>query len=128
MFQQGSYDVLEFTLPTQGMNRQVSVDILPRAFAYTLENILSKPLGEGQVRYGTSLLTALPNPEAVILKSFPFIQKGGAEQMVFYVQDYIQDQSAFDFELREGDPYSFTFETSNDNRYVIDTQIGRAHV
>lgn len=123
MLQQGSYDVLEFTLPTNGMNQNISPDILPGAFAYTLENILSKPLGEGQIRYGTSLIMALDNPEAVIIKQFPFIKAGGSEQIVLYVQEYQTDETAADFKQSMDNPYSFTFKTDNGTRFIEDTPI-----
>ena len=89
MLQEGNYDVLEFSMPSQGMNQNISPDILPPSFAYVLENIVAKPLGEGQVRFGTAQIMSLLNPESVILKQFPFVKPDGSEQILLYVQEYV---------------------------------------
>lgn len=124
MLQQGTYDVLEFDVPPQGMNQNISADSLPLSFAYLLENIIAKPLGEGQVRYGTSLITELPNPESTILKQFPFIKADGSKQIVLYVQEYEEDLTANTFEFIEGDVYSFSFLSPDSaSRYIQDTTI-----
>ena len=108
MLQEGNYDVLEFSMPSQGMNQNISPDILPPSFAYVLENIVAKPLGEGQVRFGTAEITALPNPEFVILKQFPFVKADGSEQILLYVQEYAHDATANTFVLIDGFRFSFT--------------------
>jgi hypothetical protein len=123
MLQQGTYDILEFTVPQSGMNQNISADVLPFDFAYLLENIIAKPLGEGQVRYGTSLVASLPNPEATIIRQFPFTKADGSKQILLYVQEYVQDLTASDFTVFEEDPYSFAFNTDHEDRYVKDTPV-----
>jgi hypothetical protein len=131
MLQEGNYDVLEFSMPSQGMNQNISPDILPPSFAYALENIIAKPLGEGQVRFGTAQIMSLPNPEFTILKQFPFVKADGSEQILLYVQEYAQDATAHTFTVIDGLQASllqasrrFSF-TGPDNiaRYVEDTAI-----
>jgi len=124
MLQEGNYDVLEFSLPSQGMNQNISPDILPPSFAYVLENIVAKPLGEGQVRFGTAEITSLPNPESVILKQFPFMKIDGSEQVLLYVQEYAHDAAAHTFEIGNRDGFQFSLTSPhNAARYVKDTAI-----
>jgi hypothetical protein len=123
MFQQGNYDVLTFSVPSQGMNQNISADVLPLDFAYVLENITTKPLGEGVVRFGTSFVMALPNLESTIIRQFPFTKADGSKQILLYVQEYVQDLTASEFTLFEDDPYSFSLNTDNEDRYVKDTPI-----
>src|SRR3990167_9547361 len=131
MLQEGNYDVLEFSMPSQGMNQNISPEVLPSSFAYVLENIIAKPLGEGRVRFGTSEIMSLPNPEFTILKQFPFVKDDGSEQILLYVQEYAQDATAHTFTVIDGLQASlfqasrrFSF-TSPDNiaRYVNDSAI-----
>ncbi len=121
MFQEGNYDVLEFSMPAQGMNQNIAPDTLPLSFAYLLENIIAKPLGQGQVRFGMGDITALPNPEAVILKKFPFVKTDGSEQILFYVQEYTAD-NANTFNILGSFQFSFV-SPNNAARYVKDTAI-----
>ena len=123
MLQQGNYDVLEFLPPANGMNQNIATDTLPLSFAYLLENIIPKPLGEGTVRFGTKLLMSLGAPDATILKLFPFAKPDGSKQILFYTQEYIQDTNATSFALVDRDPYSFSFSTRNAVRYVKETPI-----
>jgi len=128
MLQEGNYDVLEFSMPSQGMNQNISPDIgastvdLPPSFAYVLENIVAKPLGEGRVRFGTAEIMSLPNPEFTILKQFPFVNADGSEQILLYVQEYAQDATAHTFVIRNNRQFSFTG-PDNIARYVEDTAI-----
>jgi hypothetical protein len=122
MFQEGNYDVLEFSMPAQGMNQNIAPDNLPLSFAYVLENIIAKPLGQGQVRFGMGDITALPNPEAVILKKFPFVKTDGSEQILFYVQEYTRDARAHTFAIV--DAFTFSFESPDSAaKYIKDTAI-----
>jgi hypothetical protein len=128
------YDILEFPMPVQGMNQNISADLLPPAFAgtssafggasfaYVLENIIARPLGEGQVRFGTAQVMALPNPEAVILKQFSFVRPDGSKQLLLYVQDYTQDATANGFAIQNAFCFSFN-SPDNTARYVKDTAI-----
>ena len=127
MLQEGNYDVLEFSMPSQGMNQNISPDILPPSFAYVLENIVAKPLGEGQVRFGTAQIMCLPNPEFVILRQFPFVKADrrawdSSEQILLYVQEYAHDATANTFVVIDGFRFSFT-SPDNAARYVKDTAI-----
>ena len=122
MFQEGNYDVLEFSMPAQGMNQNIAPDNLPLSFAYVLENIIAKPLGQGQVRFGMEDITALPNPEAVILKKFPFVKTDGSEQILVYVQEYTRDLTANTFAIV--DAFTFSFESPDSAaKYIKDTAI-----
>ena len=124
MLQEGGYDVLEFSPPAQGMNQNISPENLPLDFAYILENIVAKPLGEGHVRFGTFLEAALNDPTSRIMKKFPFVNTDGSEQIIAYVQEYVQDGGATGFTFIEGYPYTFSFTSShNAARYVKDTPI-----
>jgi hypothetical protein len=121
MLQDNSYDVLEFSMPSQGMNQNISPDSLPPSFAYVLENIVAKPLGEGQVRFGTAEITALANPEFTVLKQFPFVKADGSEQILLYGQEYNQDTTASAFQANLSQ-CSFV-SPHNAARYARDTAI-----
>jgi hypothetical protein len=122
MLQEGNYDVLEFSMPSQGMNQNISPEELPPSFAYALENIVAKPLGEGQVRFGTAAVFSLPQPDATILKLFPFMKADGSEQILLYVQEYAHDATAHTFAIQNNRQFSFT-SPHNTARYVEDTTI-----
>jgi hypothetical protein len=121
MLQEGNYDILEFGMPSQGMNQNIAPDSLPLSFAYILENIIARPLGEGQVRFGMGDITVLPNPEAVILRKFPFVETDGSEQMLFYAQEYTAD-NANTFQILGALQFSFV-SPNNAARYIQDTAI-----
>jgi hypothetical protein len=116
------YNILEFSMPPQGMNQNISPDLLPPSFAYMLENIIAKPLGEGQVRFGTTQVMALPKPEAVILKQFPFVKQNGQKQILLYVQEYREDVTANGFAIQNAFCFSFN-SPDHAARYVKDTAI-----
>jgi hypothetical protein len=122
MLQEGNYDVLEFSMPSQGMNQNIAPEDLPPSFAYMLENIVAKPLGEGQVRFGTAEVFSLPEADATILKLFPFMKADGSEQLLLYVQEYAHDATAHTFVIRNNRQFSFT-SPHNTARYVEDTTI-----
>jgi len=69
------------------MNQNISPETLPFSFAYLLENILPKPLGEGVVRFGTRTVTTIP-PDLTILKLFPFVKSDGSKQQHLRLQDF----------------------------------------
>jgi hypothetical protein len=122
MLQEGAYDVLEFSMPSQGMNQNISPEELPLSFAYVLENIVAKPLGEGQVRFGTAEVFSLPEPDATILKLFPFTKASGSEQLLLYAQGYTHDATAHTFVIQNPRQFSFA-SPHNAARYVKDTNI-----
>jgi hypothetical protein len=122
MFQEGNYNVLEFSLPSQGMNRNIAPEILPEEFATVLENIIPSPLGSAFVRFGTQML---PNvtllPDNTIIEMFPFAKPNGDNQMVLYVQVYKQDTTANTFEVTS--PNTLSFVTQNPDKFDIDNLI-----
>ena len=91
MFQEGNYDITEFSMAPKGMNQFISPDVLPADFCYHLENIIPTPLGVGQVRYGTSLINNVSTNEFNIIRSFPYTVNGSTNQGVLYVGYYSQD-------------------------------------
>ena len=121
MLEQGNYDILEFGIPQNGMNQNISPDSLPFSFAYLLENIIPKPLGEGHVRYGTRNVVKLPSPEAVILKAFPFLKSDGNQQILLYAQEFVAD-NANTFQVLGNRRLSF-ISPNNAARYVVDTSL-----
>lgn len=128
MLQVGNYDVLELSPPPHGMNQNISAYQLPLTYAYVLENILAKPLGEGTVRFGTHALKQDPlsptlPPESRILGCFGYVTATGAEQLVLYVQEYQEDFSV-DLEAVtvEGD-FVLSFATDHAERYQQDTPV-----
>jgi len=122
MLQEGAYDVLEFSMPPQGMNQNISPEDLPPSFAYVLENIVAKPLGEGQVRFGTAEVFSLPQADATILKLFPFTKANGSPQLLLYAQEYAHDATANMFAVHSPRQFSFA-SPHNAARYVKDTAI-----
>lgn len=122
MFQEGNYNVLEFSLPAQGMNRNIAPEILPPEFATVLENIIPSPLGSAFVRFGTQLLPNITiDPYNVIVEMFPFAKPNGDNQIVLYVQVYKQDVTAQDFEVIS--PNTFSFTTQNPDKFIVDNLI-----
>ena len=122
MLQAGNYNILEFLPPTKGMNSNVASEVLPRDFASVLENMLAMPLGSATVRYGTNLLpNASLNADSTILEIFPFTKNNGDKQIVMYVQTFVQDLSANNFEVLS--PNSFRFTTHTPYRFAVDTPI-----
>ena len=108
-------------MPQGGMNQNIAPDSLPFSFAYFLENIVPKPLGEGHVRYGTRNIYKFQNPEAVILKVFPFLKSDGSQQILLYVQEFVTD-NANTFQVLGNRQLSFV-SPHNAARYLADTPI-----
>jgi hypothetical protein len=122
MFQEGNYNVLEFNPPTQGMNCNIAPEVLPQDFAVVFENILPTPVGSSVVRYGTKRLDGVTlDPDAVIIEAFPYAKANGDSQMVLYVQTFVQDGTAQNFEVLA--PNQFSFDTDNLGAFNIDTPI-----
>ena len=108
-------------MPQGGMNQNISPDSLPFSLAYLLENIIPKPLGEGHVRYGTRDIVKLLNPEALILKAFPFLKSDGTHQILLYVQEFVID-NANTFQVLGNRQLSFV-SPQNAARYLADTAL-----
>lgn len=106
-------------MPQGGMNQNISPDSLPFSFAYVLENIIPKPLGEGHVRYGTRNVYKFQNPEALILKAFPFLKSDGTQQILLYVHEFVVD-NANTFQVLGDRQLSFV-SPNNAARYLADT-------
>ncbi len=122
MFQEGNYNVLEFNPPTQGRNCNIAPEVLPQDFAVVFENILPTPVGSSVVRYGTKRLTGVTlDPDAVIIEAFPYAKANGDSQMVLYVQTFVQDGTAQNFQVLA--PNQFSFDTNNLGAFNIDTPI-----
>lgn len=123
MFPQGNYDVIEFYPPSQGMNQNISPDILPSDFAEVLENGIPLPLGKLTIRYGTRLIKALPKVDSNIVAGFSYITNDDKEQILLYAQEFVQDTTATNYTLVADSRYSFGFNSTNINNYVKDTPI-----
>lgn len=122
MFLKNNYDVITFSPPIQGMNQNISSDVLPKDFAHHLENFLPY-IGELVPRFGTSEEIALNNPESEILQQFSFIAQGGIEQSICFVREYVIDNTATNFTLIPNKRNSFSFTTNKANQFVKDTPI-----
>jgi hypothetical protein len=122
MFQEANYNVLEFNPPIQGMNRNIAPEVLPQDFASVLENILPTPQGLATVRYGTKRLTGVNlDPDAVIIEAFPYAKANGDSQMLLYVQTFVQDATAQNFQVLA--PNRFSFDTAVADKFGVDTPI-----
>ena len=122
MFQEGNYNVLEICPPAQGMNCNIAPEVLPQDFAVVFENILPTPVGSSVVRYGTKRLGGITlDPDAVIIEAFPYAKANGDSQMVLYVQTFVLDGTAENFEVLA--PNQFSFDTDNLGAFNIDTPI-----
>ena len=122
MFQEANYNVLEFNPPIQGMNRNIAPEVLPQDFASVLENILPTPQGLAMVRYGTKRLGGVTlDPDAVIIEAFPYAKANGDSQMLLYVQTFVQDATAQNFQVLA--PNRFSFDTAVADKFGVDTPI-----
>ncbi len=122
MFQEANYNVLEFNPPIQGMNRNIAPEVLPQDFASVLENILPTPQGLAMVRYGTKRLRGVNlDPDAVIIEAFPYAKANGDSQMLLYVQTFVQDATAQNFQVLA--PNRFSFDTTVADKFGVDTPI-----
>ena len=122
MFQEANYNVLEFNPPIQGMNRNIAPEVLPQDFASVLENILPTPQGLATVRYGTKRLGGVTlDPDAVIIEAFPYAKANGDSQMLLYVQTFVQDATAQNFQVLA--PNRFSFDTTVADKFGVDTPI-----
>lgn len=121
LFVEGSYDVLEFSMPPNGMNQNISPRVLPPNFAYVLDNILPIPQGRGMVRYGTSLINNDLAPDSNILETFSFIKPTGGKQLVLYVQDFTEDLSIEHAAVTSTN--IFTFDSFTPSQFVVNAPI-----
>jgi hypothetical protein len=122
MLYEGEYDVLEFPLPTSGMNQNVSPQLLTSKFAFVLENILPMPLGKGRVRYGTRLMAGVSLPAgSTILETFPYAKTNGDRQSVLYTQVLTADLSVTEAVVVNQSQFSFKSDTPE--KYAAETAV-----
>lgn len=86
MLRESDYDKINLYSATKGMNQNIAPDLLKPDYSYYIENIMPLSLGEGQVRYGTSLFSQVPTDK--IIAQFPFSSETGAKQQVLYFNGY----------------------------------------
>ena len=121
LFVEGSYEVLEFSMPPNGMNQNISPKILPPNFAHVLENILPIPQGRGMVRYGTSLINNQLPPDSNILEQFEFITSNGNKQIVAYVSQFKEDLTVSNINVSS--VTTFNFDSTSPTKFVIESGI-----
>lgn len=85
MLHEAGYDIISLYSATKGMNQNISPELLGSDYSYYIENIMPNSLGEGRVRYGTSLTFDAPDS---IVKAFSFKAANGTEQQVLYFNGY----------------------------------------
>jgi len=88
MFKESNYDKITLIPPTSGMNQNISEGILPSQFSYYLLNILSTPLGQGTVRFGTKLVFEDQDNTYKSIRDFRFQNTNGNTQIIRYGQKY----------------------------------------
>lgn len=120
-FTEGAYEVLEFYMPSQGMNQNISPHVLPSNFAYILDNIIPDPQGRGMVRYGTDLLDNSLPVDSDIIKSFPFFKSDGNQQFLLYVSQFKQDNTITDVLII--DESTISFSSIFPEKYIQDVKV-----
>ena len=88
MYQYSNYQVLNIPFPEKGMNRNISVEQLPKNRTHILENFIPVPLGEGSVRFGfTPVLTLHRRFE--FYKVFSYTTPQGQPQLLLYLNRWV---------------------------------------
>jgi hypothetical protein len=85
MLYEAGYDKIELYPAAKGMNKSVAPELLKPEYSYYIENIMPTSLGEGRVRYGTSLVKDVTD---TVIESFPFATADGTKQQVIYFNGY----------------------------------------
>lgn len=88
MFYESAYDQIILNLPISGMNQNISENILPSQFAYYLLNVLSIPVGQGTVRFGTKIVFEDEDATYKSIRNFRFQNANGNTQIIRYGQKY----------------------------------------
>ncbi len=88
MFKESNYDKISINPPSGGMNRNISPEILPATLSYYLENLLPYPLGELNLRNGTSQVFNLNQGFNKIIEAFPYRLANGNKQIILYMSKY----------------------------------------
>lgn len=86
MLHEAGYNIIELYSATKGMNQNMSPSKITADYSYYIENIMPQSLGDGTVRYGTSLIS--DKPQDNIIKGFPFSSEDGSKQQVLYFNGY----------------------------------------
>jgi hypothetical protein len=114
-----NFDKIIIPFPYNGMNRDIAPHLMKEDRAWYLENLTQDSLGRGVLRYGVkSFVTVSAMDKGFIMRAFPYIAKGGKEQLLLYCNDFKQDNSAKTIILKEN---SVTFESENTQQYRNDT-------
>lgn len=90
MIYEAGYNIIELYSATKGMNQNISPSKISGDYSYYIENIMPDSLGEGTVRYGTSLFSDVTqgNVQDKPMKAFPFSSEDGSKQQVLYFNGY----------------------------------------
>lgn len=90
MIYEAGYNIIELFSATKGMNQNVSPSMITGDYSYYIENVMPESLGEGTVRYGTSLFSDVTqgNVQDKPMKAFPFSSEDGSKQQVLYFNGY----------------------------------------
>lgn len=86
MLYEGGYNIIELFSATKGMNQNIAPSLLKADYSSYIKNIMPESLGEGLVRYGTSLFSELPEDD--IINAFPFKAPDGSKQQILYFNGY----------------------------------------
>lgn len=121
IFDRSSYDVIKIQMPVNGMNQDISPETLDLSYAYILENIIPRPLGEGRVRYGTFLQLSL-GADSNIIGSFPYTSINGDNQLLLYSNNLVRDETAADFSINN-DLLHISFTVQDTNIYASDLRV-----
>lgn len=125
MFKDSNFDVLEFLPPFNGMNQNISRDILPSNFAYLFENLIPIPAGAAKPRFGTftSISDPFLNVRYSIMKAFSFPKRNGLQQIVFYLSYFKKYLGGSNFTIDDRETFSFTPPSSNADFLEKDTEV-----
>lgn len=85
MLYEAGYNIIDLYSATKGMNQKIAPELLKQEYSYYIENIMPDSLGEGKVRYGTSLIETVQD---TIIKGFGFEAADGTSQQILYCNGY----------------------------------------
>lgn len=121
MLYEGGYDIIELLPATKGMNLNTAPDLLKQEYSVYINNIMPDSLGEGKVRYGTTLFSDVAGtaPLDTVIKSFPFTSSDGNKQQILYYNGF-QNFVTFT-NIRITSPDSMLVESPNVGLFKPDT-------
>ena len=90
MIYEAGYTIVELLPATKGMNLNTAPELLKQEHSTYINNMMPESLGEGKVRYGTSLFANVvgTSPVDKVIKSFPFTANDGSKQQVLYYNGF----------------------------------------